>query len=96
MKKLLFVLGGLPGFLFIFITVVANRMVSGVNTSFADTFLKFGEYFNMNISREATAMVAFAKINEYSHWIITFSIVWIVVFAFLWERQRRKEKDEKD
>lgn len=97
MKNLLLTLAIIPGIVVIFIVSIANRLTSGLDTESIEIFLKYlTEFDKMKgiqevVGSDAGLIVILHKLSEHSHWIITASIIWIVVLIYIIGSNRRSK-----
>lgn len=97
-KRILLILSLIPGFLVILIAAVSKRLTSHFDSESINILMNYVSEFDGNMeglaSSEAGVMFAMYKINEYSHWIITGAIIWIVVILFILISLRRTKSEE--
>lgn len=99
LKKTLFTLAIILGLFVIIVVIVANNVTAGFNDSSIDTLTKYVlEFRGMEglqeiIDSDVGLMFLMYKINDYSHWILTVSAVWITIFLYLIGNMRRTKSE---
>lgn len=91
-KKIIAFMGVLIGALLIFFTAVINKVVTGIDIETINMALNYVPNIEA-IDEEISLILTLIKINEYSHWIITLSIILIIICVFLWEASRRNKNE---
>lgn len=92
-KKILLLLSLIPGILIILIVAVAKRLTSGFDSESIDFMLDYVSAFDdVSGGNGASIMFFLHQINIYSHWIITASIIWIVVVIYLMINRRKNNE----
>lgn len=92
MKKLIAFTGILIGILAIFITLLANRVTSGLNVEAINEVLEFVPNLDF-ANEEAKLILTMVKIAEHSHLIITLGVICITIFAFMLINLRRSNNE---
>lgn len=85
-------MGMLVGMLLIFIIAVINKVVTGIDINTVNMVLNYIPNLG-TIDEEINLILSLIKINEYSHWIITLSIILIIICGFLWETSRGNKNE---
>lgn len=99
-KKILLMLALIPGLIVILITSVANRLTSGIDSESIDILSGYLKDFKGTegtsglFDGDIGVVFILHKVSEYSHWIITISIIWIVIIIYVLGSQRRINNNE--
>lgn len=101
-KKIILILALIPGLVVILITAVAKRLTRGLDSESIEAFTGYltefkgsGEVKNL-LDSEAGFIFILHEINNYSHWIITGSIIWIIVILYIIGNQRRMKNGKQE
>lgn len=84
MKRVLIVLGSLPGFLAILFTITSNKVVTTSGSESINKIIKYSSELGKTIESDSSLLFIVMKVSEYSHIIITIGVIWIVICMFLW------------
>lgn len=85
------------GIFVITVVIVANQVTAGFDNASIDVLtgyvleLRGMEGIQEIIDSEVGLMFVMYKISDYSHWILTISIIWIVIFLYLIGNMRRSK-----
>ena len=83
-----------PGFFLIMTPLTFNRVTDGVDFENIGVVLK---YITNEDSLDKYFLGIATILNQHSHFIVTFGLIWIVVMFFLFNKKesKRREKDER-
>lgn len=90
MQKLIAVFGITLGIGLTIATSAAKQLTGHVDVNELSIFLRYANKFNAVDKEMIYVMIFLAKMNEYSHWIVTAAIMIIILSVFLWMNSRRK------
>lgn len=90
-KKIIILLSGLLGFIAILITAVSIRLTTGMDNEALKQLYEYSVKFGLNNPVETKATFFMLFISDNAYIIITAGAIWVLIFAFLWERNRRRK-----
>lgn len=83
-KRILLFLSLIPGILIILIVAVAKRLTTGFDSESIEFMFSYVSVFESTAGGSGASLIFLLhQLNEYSHWIITASIIWIVVVIYI-------------
>ena len=82
-----------PGFILIMAPLTFNRATDGVDFESIGIVL---EYITNGNSLEKYLLEFTTLLNEYSHFIVTFGIMWVVVTFFLFNKKESKGRENNE
>lgn len=85
LRRILSVSGILSSVLVIFIVILSNSITNGLDVNSINDVVEYLSIFNSsNGDYGVNVMIVFVKIKQYSHIILTISIICITLFSYMW------------
>lgn len=98
-KRILLLLALIPAFFVILTTSIAVRLTNDFDSHTIEVLTGYLMEFDGAsglegiMNSDAGILFVLYKMNEYSHWIITISIIWIAVIVFILGNMRRIKRE---
>lgn len=88
-KKIVIFLSGMLGFVAVLATAVSIRLTAGMDNEALKQLYKYSTKFGLNNPAETKVTFLMMFISDNAYIIVTAGVIWILIFAFLWEKNRR-------
>ena len=96
MKRLLILIGSLPGFIIILTTATVNQLIDSYSVEILDELSQYISQFGSTSQLNTQLVIIAVKISKYSQLLITIGVVWVMIFAFIWYKHREKRLNDKE